>query len=316
MIPDVSVIIVNYCTPTLTNQAIRSVFQGSTNITKELYLVDNASHDDSLMQFHQAWGDKITLISNKTNQGFAKANNQAMRCAKGRYFLLLNSDAEVSEGAIEKMVCYADTHSEAGIIGCRVVSADGNQQASCWRPYTLTYLACRSLNLYRLIPDGWFGCTNIESYGKPKITCKVKVVSGCIMLARREAVEKVGYFDERFFMYCEDMDWCTRMWQSGYEVHYLNEATILHRGGGTSASIPGQMSVAQSRSTLLYLKKNYGNLVCALANLYLLLFFLFRLPVWILFYLIFHNRLKAKNKISSYVCSIRWHVKHIFNNAI
>lgn len=306
--PDISVVIVNYRTPEWTRKAVASVLNHCSTVSTEIFVVDNGSGDGSAEAMRSCWGGRVIVIENKRNVGFAVANNQAMRQAQGRFYLLLNSDAELVGEALERMLTYAESHPNVGIMGCNVVGSDGRQQASCWRPYGLAYLISRAFNLYRLLPDGWFGTTNIEEYGKPATTCAVDVVSGCVMLVRADAAKKVGLFDERYFMYCEDMDWCTQMRASGYEVHYFAEATVRHYGGGTSAEMHTPMSVEQSRSTMKYLLKQRGWATACLGNLLMLLFFAFRLPLWHLYWLIKSQRKKASVKIKSYWSCLFWHL--------
>jgi hypothetical protein len=305
---DVTAVVVNYKTPDLTKRAIASVLTGSTDMFKEVIVVDNASYDGSVEKIREQWNSQITLIENEENLGFAKANNQAMRIAKGRYYFLLNSDAEIIDDSLSKMVRFADANRDIGILGCRIASSDGTQQYSCWRAYNLSYLLSRALYLYRILPDGWFGTTNIEVYGKPGRTQPVEVVSGCAMLVRREAAEKAGLFDEQFFMYCEDMDWCTRMRKAGYGVYFLFDALVLHKEGSSSGNILERMTVEQSRSVLRFMHKEYGFTKAILANIFLGLFFAVRLPYWILKLVAGRNKGNAKRMARTYAQAFCWHL--------
>lgn len=302
--PDITAIVVNYNTPNLTNQAIASIVNNSQEISKEVIVVDNGSDNGNCEKIKLRWNDSVTLIRNKCNLGFAKGNNQAMKIASGRYYLLLNSDAMLTVNSLGEMVRYADNNPEVGILGCKVTSESGEQQSSCWRIYNLPYLFSRALNLYRLFPDRWFGTTNIEQYGKPQETTDVEVVSGCVMLVRKSAVEKVGLFDERFFMYCEDMDWCARMQKGEFAVRYFSGAKVVHFGGATSMNMINETTIEQSRSILKFMHKHYGVLVCYFANILLGLFFLIRLPVWLLR----NDKGIAKKKFHPYLRSLIWHV--------
>lgn len=305
--PDISAIVVNYKTPDLTNKAIESIFANSPEISREVIVVDNASGDGSAGIIKERWGDQVVLLENKENLGFAKANNQAFIRAKGRYFFLLNSDAELIGDSLEKMVRFADDNPEIGILGCKVLSDTGQQQLSCWRTYNLTYLFCRALNIYRFLPDGFLGSTNIEKYGKPKENTPVEVVSGCAMLVSREAVEQAGFFDERFFMYCEDTDWCTRMRRARFGVYFLSDASVLHHECGTSTYMFVEMKIEQSRSLLHFMRKQYGIFHVLLANIYLGLFFLIRLPYWVLMSLAGNRKQQAQRMAKSYFTAFCWH---------
>jgi GT2 family glycosyltransferase len=306
--PDITAIVVNYKTPELTNKAVASIFAGSPGIVKEVIVVDNASGDGSPEMIRSKWGDRITLIEDKRNLGFAEANNIAMRMAKGRYFFLLNSDAEAMGDGIEKMVGFADSNPRIGVVGCRIVSSSGQQQTSCWCTYNLAFLLCRALNLYRVFPNGAFGSINIEEYGKPQKTCAVEVVSGCAMLVRSAAADQVGLFDGRFFMYCEDMDWCTRMHKAGYEVYFFRDATVVHLGGGTNPYMRYHTLIEQNRSVLKFMLKEYGIASAFLANILLALFFIIRLPYWLAASVAGKNRAHARRVAKAYAAAPFWHL--------
>ena len=172
----------------------------------------------------------------------------------------------------------------------------------------MSYLVSRAFCLYRILPDGLFGTTNIETYGKPGETQPIEVVSGCAMLVRREAAVKVGLFDEQFFMYCEDMDWCTRMRKAGFGVYYLSEASVKHKQKGSSENVLGQMTVEQSRSVLRFMHKEYGFTKALLANILLGLFFAVRLPYWILMTVAGKTRGDARRMTRSYLRAFCWHL--------
>jgi GT2 family glycosyltransferase len=306
--PDITAIIINYKTPKLTNQAIASVLNNSQGIAKEIIVVDNSSNDGSCGEIKSRWGDNIKLIENKTNVGFAKANNQAMRIGEGRYYLLLNSDAEIAGDAIEKMVGFAESNTKVSILGCKIVSNTGQQQVSCWCTYSLSFLFSRAFNLYRFLPNGTFGSINIETYGKPQNSRSVDVVSGCTMLVRRTAAEKVGLFDEQFFMYCEDMDWCTRMRKAGFDVYFLADATVKHYGGGTNPNKQYRTLVQQGESVLMFMRKEYGGFSALLANVLLALFFVIRLPYWFFASIFGKNKVYSREVNKAYIYAFWWHI--------
>ena len=306
--PDITAIVVNYNTPDLTNKAVESIINTSPDLTKEIIVVDNGSSDNSTKLIKNEWGDKVFLIENSENYGFARANNQAMGLGKGRYFFLLNSDAEVVGDSIEKMVSFADTNPNIGILGCKIVSDSGEQQISCWPTYDLGFLFCRALNLDRIVSNGIFGCPNIETYGKRNNSGPVEAVSGCAMLVRSNTTAKVGLFDEQFFMYCEDMDWCTRMQKAGFEVYFLADAIVRHYSGGTSTGMSNhKMAIELSRSILKFMRKQYGITHSLLANVFMGLFFLIRLPYWVLMSLVGDRKQQAQRMAKSYFIAFCWH---------
>lgn len=307
--PDITAVVVNYNTAEFCNNAVESILTTSPDITKEVILVDNGSSDNSVGIIKKKWGQKVLLIENKENHGFAKANNQALRQANGRYFFLLNSDAEVIGDAIEKMVSFADANQRVGVLGCKIVSQSGEQQSSCWRTYNLQYLFCRAFNLDRMVPNGIFGRSNIETYSKRNNSGPVEVVSGCSMLVRNSAAAKVGLFDERFFMYCEDMEWCTRMRKAGFEVYFLSNASVRHYyGGGTIANMRYEMLLEQSKSILKFMRKEYGTGTAFLANIFLWLYFAMRLPYWLFRSIIGENKSRSRDVAKAYIAISCWHM--------
>lgn len=307
--PDISVIIVNYRTPELTCKAIESVFKAKSNVSKEVLVVDNNSGDDSLDIILSNCGERITLIENKNNEGFARANNIAMRRASGRYYLLLNSDAEFIDDSIQKMLDYVRDRNDIGILGCSIKSPNGERQASCWRSPRLAWLFWRALGLCSVLPDNWLGSTNFHSYGVPNSTKFVEVVSGCVMLINSEIAEKVGLFDERFFMYSEDTDWCARMRKNGYKVCFYADASVKHYGGGTSANLFEEMKIEQMRSILQYIHKEKGLLHTYVANFLLMTFFIIRMPVWSLLFILGVKRKISGKMMKTYKNCFWWHLR-------
>jgi GT2 family glycosyltransferase len=226
-----SLLIISHNTRELTLACLRSVFEQTRGVSFEVIVVDNASADGSAAAIADEF-PQMKLIRSATNLGFARANNLAAKRAEGRYLLLLNSDTEALEGAIEALVNFADRHPQAGIVGGRTFFADGClNPTSCWRQPSLWSLLCLGTGLTSVFRRSRL--FDPESYGRwgRDTARRVDIVSGCCLLIRRELWESLGGFDERFFMYAEDADLCLRAGELGYDCMICPEARLIHHGG-------------------------------------------------------------------------------------
>jgi GT2 family glycosyltransferase len=191
---------------------------------------------------------QVRLIANPENLGFARANNQSWRLARGQYWLLLNSDAEMRPGALEALVKFMDKHPRAGAATARLVSVDGSPQHCAQANPTLWRTLLEASRLHKLLPGKLRGRVWLGPYWTYDETIRVGWTWGTALIARREAVEEVGPLSEEFFMYGEDLEWCLRMRRAGWEIWYCNEAEVLHHGGQSSAqkwSEAGKLQMVQ-----------------------------------------------------------------------
>ena len=168
---------------------------------------------------------KLKLIFNKTNLGFGRANNQAMKIARGQYILLLNSDTLVKEGAISQTVFWLSSHPEYDVVGCRLLNKDGSRQPSTGHFPTLPNVA-KMLFADRLNKG--------KAMASPSESKPVDWIMGAFMLLRREVFEKSHGFDKHIFMYMEEVEWCYRLKKLGFRVGFYADAKIIHFGGGSS----------------------------------------------------------------------------------
>jgi GT2 family glycosyltransferase/lipopolysaccharide/colanic/teichoic acid biosynthesis glycosyltransferase len=228
---EVSVIIVNYNVRDFLHQSLVSLQKALRGIRSEIIVADNASDDDSSGMVRQRF-PHVRLIQNSTNLGFAKANNIALRRARGRLLLLINPDTIVQEDTIKMMLRFFKTHPECGLAGCKILNPDGSFQPSCRRGFPTPWVAlAKMFGLSRLFPTTkLFGKYNL-TYLSVDETYAVDAVSGSFMMARKEAVKQVGGLDEDFFMYGEDIDWCYRFRRAGWQVYYVHSTQIIHYKG-------------------------------------------------------------------------------------
>jgi GT2 family glycosyltransferase len=250
-----SIIVVNWNTCDFLAQCLRSIYDTTSDLNFEVIVVDNASADGSVEMVCQDF-PQVQVIANAENVGFVRANNQAIARCQGRYVLLLNSDTQVLPGSLEKTIQFMDEHPSAGIAGVQLLNPDGSFQASYTPLPTLwrEFLILSGLGRW-LIRSAFPSCGPQTEKGAQKIK---GYVEGAYLMARREAVEQVGGLDERIFMYAEEVDWCYRFHQDGWEIWYLPQAPIIHYGGQSSKKQRGRMEAELYRSRVYFFNKHYG----------------------------------------------------------
>lgn len=262
-IPDVSVIILNWNTREMLADCLETVLKHAGHLALELIVVDNASTDGSQTMLQQRF-PQVRLIANQNNVGFARGNNQGMAISRGRYLLLLNSDAFVTPGALEGLLRLADTQPRAGIVGAHLLNADGTFQAS-YTPFPNLWQEFMILSgLGRLLFGRWYPSRGPEEAKGPQV---VDYVEGACLLVRPEAFRETSGLDEGFFMYAEEVDWCYTMRQKGWQVWYQPAAKIIHLGGGSSQGRRTQREGDLYRSRVHFFRKHYGDMSAQLLKL-------------------------------------------------
>jgi len=256
---DLSIILVNYNTEHLLHDVIKKTRLALSQIAAEIIIVDNASKDSSVEVILRDYPE-CHLISNQTNIGFGRANNLALDHIQGRYVLLLNTDAFVSQDSLYKTIQYMADHPEAGILGVKLVGRDGILQPSCRyfpRPWNLFL---QRSGLTRFFPKTQMIDDMDWDHAMEK---DCDWVPGCFYLVRREVIDEVGLFDPRYFLYYEEVDHCLAAKNAGWEVHYFPDTSVIHLGGesakseGALTNSGSQLEVLQIESELLYFRKNY-----------------------------------------------------------
>ena len=236
-----SIIIVNYNVRDFLRQALLSVRRALAGATAEgqaaeIFVVDNASEDGSV-EMVQAEFPEVRVIDNSENRGFASANNQALRLARGRYIVLLNPDTVVQEDTFLAIRDFFEspTRQNAGMVGCKILNPDGTLQLACRRSFPTPWVAFTRLSgLSRLFPRSkLFGKYNLTFLDENALA-EVEAISGSFMAVRREALASVGLLDETFFLYGEDLDWCFRMRAAGWKIYYVPQTQIIHFKGESS----------------------------------------------------------------------------------
>jgi len=255
---DLSIIIVNWNTKDLLQNCLRSIAAGSEHYQVEVIVADNNSADGS-RDMVAANFPKVKLFNSGANLGFAKANNLGLRHAQAPLILYLNPDTELGRDSLDRMINFMSKNSEVGALGCKIRNASGSVQrlGLQWFPSPLT-------QMLRLLAYSERSCPPLSFLfpcHDPEISGYVKMLYGACLLVRRAVLDQVGGFDERFFMYCEDVDLCQRIQRGGWRLFYLAEAEILHLGGSSSSNTVSGFSVLMMCESCASLnRKYYGRL--------------------------------------------------------
>ena len=253
--PLVSILIVSFNTRDLTLECLRMLYANLGGVAAEVLVIDNGSPDDSVAAICRDY-PQAGMIVNEMNAGFGAANNRAMELSRGKYLLLLNSDAFVAPGAIAALIEYLERHPRVGAAGPRLLNADGSLQISCF-PFPSPVRAwAENLWLPKVLPHtSRLGDYRRWAHDQEQL---VDWVVGACMLVRREAYEAVGGFDERFFMYSEEADWQRRMRNKGWQIGFAPAARVRHLGGASGASEAANMNRHFFQSLDRYELKHHG----------------------------------------------------------
>ncbi len=217
-------------------KCLQSVLEGNAEDGLAVWVVDNASTDGTVEMLRHEF-PQVKLICNETNAGFAAANNQGLKAADADYYLLLNPDTVVPEGAFAKLLQFADAQPGAGAVGPKLVNPDGGLQHSARRFPTITAAIFRNTALGRLCPGAASPSHYLMTEWDHDEAREVDWVSGACLLIRRDALEQVGYLDEGFFWGSEDVDYCFRLHQAGWLVMYNPEPIIVHAIGKSTSQV-------------------------------------------------------------------------------
>ena len=231
--------------------------QSQQRLDFELIIVDNGSTDDTINMLQSEF-PFASIIVNGKNDGFARPINRALRQSHGRYMLVLNPDTIIPPGAINELVRYMDLHPEAGVCGPKVLNRDGSLQKACRRGVSRPWAAFSYFSgLSSLFPHSKLFGGYLLNYLDEDAVHEVDGVSGSCMLIRRQLTEQIGLFDERFFAYQEDADYCFQANEAGWKVVYVPSAQIVHFGGQGGSRVQPYRSIFEwHRSYYLYYRKN------------------------------------------------------------
>jgi GT2 family glycosyltransferase len=250
----VTVVIVNWNSGTMLRACLRTVTRENGGLQIRIIVIDNKSKDGSAELVDREFSE-ATLLRSGANLGFGRGNNLAQQYSSPGYVLFLNPDTELRENALRRMVGFLAAHPDAGAVGCRMVFPDGEvaDQNLQWFPSPLkefVRLAFLSEGVIRLLKG-------VLPWNDPTKSGYVdKLYGGCLMV-RSSVLDRIGWFDERFFMYGEDVDLSRRIREAGWKLYYLSEAEVMHAKGGVTKGASSQFSILMSCESMAKLIEKY-----------------------------------------------------------
>jgi len=264
---NLTIITVNWNTREMLRNCLESIKQHCGFQKIKVIVVDNNSRDGS-KEMVQTFFPEVKLINSGGNIGFGKANNLAFHQANTPFILFLNPDTVVMNGTIEGMIEFMKSHPKVGAMSCKIIypsdqtemeGIDGETHALPlqWLPSPLTWLF-RILFLSEKMIEKF---KRYLPYQDPNKSGYVSLLAGACLMVRREILEQIGCFDERFFMYAEDYDLCRRIKDAGWQLYYMSEVKIAHHVGGASKKAPSQFStLMMCQSISQFMEKYYGRI--------------------------------------------------------
>ena len=261
-----SVVTVSWNTRDLLRECLESLKQELDNLPQvksEVFLIDNDSHDGSaqMVASEHPW---VHLIVNKENLGFAKANNQAFKLAKGEYVLLLNPDTKVLPGAIGTLIEFLQSKGEAGIVAPMLLNTDMSVQRSCRKFPTFTNMLYELIGLSKVFKPGTAAGAKFREYKmldwEHDDEREVDQPEGACLLLRQSVIDQVGVLDEGFFMLFEEVDWCYRIKKAGWQIWFTPRAKIIHHYGQSIKQVKAKMILSSHKGLFRFWHKHYrGN---------------------------------------------------------
>jgi GT2 family glycosyltransferase len=252
--PVVTVVVVNWNSGAMLRGCLRSVLRGADGLEVNVVVVDNKSRDESPELVEREFPE-VRLIRSGANLGFGRGNNLAQGHAKPGWVLFLNPDTELQEGALRLMVDFFEAHPKVGAVGCKMVFPDGEvaDQNLQWFPSPLTEflrLAVLSDGIVRRFKG-------ILPWNDPNRSGFVQKLYGGCMMVRTAVLERTGWFDERFFMYAEDVDLSRRIREAGWQLYYISEASVIHAKGGVTKGAGSDFSTLMACESMAQLIEKY-----------------------------------------------------------
>jgi len=256
---DLSVIIVNYNVKYFLENTIHSVKKTVSDLSYEIIVVDNASKDKSKEYITSRFND-ITYIYNEANVGFARANNQGLKIAKGDYILILNPDTIVKERTIRLLIDHLKENPKTGLVTCKIIGPEGNIDTSSHRSFPTAWNSfCHISGLAKLFSNSKYFSSYNLLYIDDDLVSEVDAVSGSFMLFRRKVIDDGTYMPEDYFMYGEDIDFCYEIKKKGYSIEYVPIGEIIHFRGQSSKKDKIRLRKYFYNSMKIFVNKNYSS---------------------------------------------------------
>lgn len=254
----ISFVVVNYNVKEYLAQSIQSLERALKKIPYEIWLVDNNSVDGSVAYISKNF-PSVNIIANDHNVGFGRANNQALDKVQGDFVVLINPDTVVQEDTFTKLLEFFNQTPDASVATCKIINPDGSFSVDCRHSIPTPLIAFwKVTGLSKLFQkSNIFGKYNL-TYLDPDQTYSVPAISGSFMMIKKDALDKIGHFDERFFMYCEDIDLCYRLNKSGFRIFYVPTTQIVHYKGESTKKDKLDYVITFNRSLYKFFQKYYA----------------------------------------------------------
>ncbi len=309
---DVSICIVNWNTKELLANCIKSLQDKTLGVSYEVIIVDNNSNDGSAAMVRQRF-PHCKLVESKENLGFSRGNNCGLQNAKGKYIFFLNPDTVLATNAVHGMFQYMESNQDVGAVGCKLLNQDRSIQFTCARTYpTLFNQFCELMMLNRILPKSKMFSTVELNFWDHRSSRDIDCLSGACIFARRDIINTIKGFDEKIFMYAEDVDLCYRIRKEGWKLHYLSTEEIYHLEEQSAKQKTQKYFsfLVMRESNQYYFYKHYGRLQAVFYRLLMFMGAVFRLLLAALSIFDFRQKrlstLDRKNILLKYFNLLLW----------
>lgn len=305
---ELSVIIVNWNVKDSLKRSLRSIYEQLHSIEYEIIVVDNASSDGSQEMIQDNF-PQIVLIKNNINLGFAKANNIGVLKSRGQYLLFLNPDTEIVTNNVDELVRFLQANTQYVAVGPKILNRDGTIQFSCARSLpTPTNQLFEMAMFHRIFPKSKFFGKARLSYWDHKTNRDVECLSGASIVIAKESFIEAGCFDERYFLYAEDIDLCFKLKKSGFKLHYISDTEILHHSQESSKKVKKSAfsAIAIHEADKMFMRCHYGITSACLYQLFIFIGAILRCIV--LFFFLLQKFVVTKGRDFS-VCELNSYYK-------
>jgi GT2 family glycosyltransferase len=302
--PKVSVSIVHHQGLEMLRDCLQSIFTETRDLDFEVIVVDNVS-DDGAVEMIAADFPQVQVLKNTERHGFGHNQNTGIRACKGEYIFIYNDDTLLHKNALRILCDFLDQNPKVGLVGPRLVNADGSLQLSCYKfPGPSRYI-WENLLLSAAFPDSTvFG--DYRNWQHDAVR-EVDFVIGAAMLVRRAVVEQVGLFDERFFMYAEETDWQIRIKKAGWQIKLCPDSVVTHLGGQSSEGTKDRQFCEFNSSAVKLIQKHYGAVGAMVQRFAMIFGSLIRIFIWsVVFVVIPSKRANAEKNIKTWTRLLKW----------
>lgn len=308
---DLSIIIVNWNTKELLRNCINSIISETKKYSYEIWVVDNNSPDNSAEMIKNEFSD-VKLIANKTNNGFAMGNNQALEKAESKYLLLLNPDTLIINNAIDKMLDYMIVNNNH-VLTCKLLNEDYTLQKTVSDFFSLKNSFIENRFFSDIFKNFNLSGKKLTSFWDHNSLREIDWAHGAVLLMSSKAFKDTGLLDENFFIYAEEMDYYKRLRKAGYIAIYHPDIKIIHYGKSSSRQKRAEMFIQNYKSFYLFLKKHYPGYIYTSYRIRTLIY----INIWLLKYsiefivntLLKRNSEEAKVQMKVYSKTLLWHLK-------